>query len=68
MQPNIVDELENKDKKLQTWGIMREISVSDVETGRYGWRSGVWSVLSGLDVSGRVDRIAIIKIKLKILP
>ena len=34
MQPNIVDELENKDKKLQTWGIMREISVSNVETGR----------------------------------
>ena len=34
MQPNIVDELENKDKKLQTWGIMREISVSNVETRR----------------------------------
>ena len=34
MQPNIVDELENKDKKLQTWGIMRQISVSNVETRR----------------------------------
>ena len=34
MQPNIVDELENKDKKLQTWGIMREMSVSNVETRR----------------------------------
>ena len=34
MQPNIVDELENKDKKLQTWGILREISVSNVETRR----------------------------------
>ena len=34
MQPNIVDELENNDKKLQTWGIMREISVSNVETRR----------------------------------
>ena len=68
MRANKVDELENKDKKWQTWGIMLEISVSNLETRRYGSRSGVWSVLSGLYVSGRVDRIAIIKIKLKILP
>ena len=68
MRANKVDELENKDKKWQTWGIMLEISVSNLETRRYGSRSGVWSVLSGLYVSGRVDRIAILKIKLKILP
>ena len=36
MRPNKVDELENKDKKWQTWEIMREISVSNLETGRYG--------------------------------
>ena len=68
MRANKVDELENKDKKWQTWGIMLAISVSNLETRRYGSRSGVWSVLSGLYVAGRVDRIAIIKIKLKILP
>ena len=36
MRPNKVDELENKDKKWQTWGIMREISFSNLETERYG--------------------------------
>ena len=33
---NKVDELDNNDNKWQTWGIMREISFSNLETGRYG--------------------------------
>ena len=33
-RPKKIDQLENKDKKWPTWGSIREISVSNLETGR----------------------------------